>query len=143
MDEVGGHRQEQIPGFAAPSRAHMARFAWDDNFVFAVGIMGLGDAATDGWGNYAELGHQLGELGWVEGLGAVGEGVVGIVVDFDQDAVGACGYGGSSHGRDFVAAAGAVAGVAEHGEMRKLFDYRDGGDVEGVAGIGFKGADAA
>jgi len=53
----------------------------------------------------------LGEGGGFEGLCAVGEGVIGVVVDFDQEAVGAGGYGGSGHGRDFVAATGAVRRV--------------------------------
>ena len=38
---------------------------------------------------------------------AVGPGVVGIGVNFDQEAVGAGGQGGQGHGRDVVAPAGA------------------------------------
>src|SRR4029077_17339119 len=103
----------------------------------------LRHAAADGWGDYAELGHELGEGGGLEGLRAVGEGVVGGVVNFYEQAVGAGGYGGGSHGRNLVAAPGAVGGVGEHGEVRQLFDYGDGGDVERVARVGFEGADAA
>src|SRR5438094_9738236 len=69
--------------------------------------------------------------------------MVGIVVDFDEQAIGASGNGGASHGRDFVTAAGAVRGVANHWQVRKFFDDGDGGDVEGVARVGFERADAA
>src|SRR5260370_20836647 len=66
-----------------------------------------------------------------------------MVVDLEAQACGAGGKGGTSHGRDFVAAAGAVRGVANHWQMRKFFDDGDGGDVEGVARVGFERADAA
>src|SRR5216117_3061979 len=92
--------------------------------------MGSGDAAADGGSDDAQFRHKLGESG-------------GIVVDFDEQAVGASGNGGASHGRDFVATAGAVRGVANHWQMGKLLDDRDGGDVEGVARVGFERADAA
>ena len=81
----------------------------------------LGHAAADGWGDDAELGHELGEIVGMQGLRAVGEGVVGIVVDFDEQAVGACGDGGASHGRNFVAAAGAVGGIGEHRKVARVF----------------------
>src|SRR5260370_4770649 len=66
-----------------------------------------------------------------------------MVVDLEAQAVGAGGNGGVSHGRDFVAAAGAVRGVANHWQVRKFFDDGDGSDVEGVARIRFERADAA
>src|SRR6266849_1078098 len=102
-----------------------------------------GHAAADGGGDDAELGHELGEVSGLEGLRAIGKSVVGVVVDFDEQAVGAGGYGGAGHGRNFVAAPGTVGGVGEHGEMRKFFDYGDGGDVERVARVGLEGTDAA
>ena len=46
-------------------------------------------------------------------------------------------------GGDHVAAAGAVRRVAHHGQMRQLLHHGNGGDVHGVAGGGFVGADAA
>jgi len=76
-------------------------------------------------------------------LRAIGKRVIGVVVDFDEEAIGAGGDSGAGHGRHFVAAAGAVRRIRKHRKMRKFFDDRDGGDVEGVAGVGFKGADAA
>src|SRR6266849_3194054 len=102
-----------------------------------------GHAAADGGGDDAELGHELGEVSGLEGLRAIGKSVVGVVVDFDEQAVGAGGYGGAGHGRNFVAASGAVGGIGEHGQVRELLDDRDGGDVERVACVGFKGANAA
>src|SRR5258708_12581992 len=47
----------------------------------------LRDAAADGWGDDAELAHELRELARLERLRAVGERVVGVVVDFDQQAL--------------------------------------------------------
>ena len=44
---------------------------------------------------------------------------------------------------DELALADAVGGVAEDGEVGELFEDGDGGDVHGVAGVGFEGADAA
>jgi hypothetical protein len=36
----------------------------------------------------------------VEGVGTVGFGMGGVVVDFEEDAVDACGYGGAGQDRD-------------------------------------------
>ena len=66
-----------------------------------------------------------GELGGVDGLGAVGEGVLGLVMDFDDDAVGAAGDGGAGHGQHAVAAAGAVAGVDEDGQVAEALRRRE------------------
>ena len=35
-----------------------------------------------------------------------------------------------------------MRGVHDHGQMAHLLDGRDGGDIQGVAGEGLKGADA-
>src|SRR5271154_5295030 len=105
--------------------------------------MRLGDAAAYGGGDDAEFAHELGELRWIQGLRAVGKRVVWIVVNFDQDAVGTCSDGCAGHGRDFVAAAGAVRGIGNDGKMRQSLDYGNRGDVEGVAKISIEGADAA
>src|SRR5882724_10047181 len=106
-------------------------------------ISSLGHAAADGWGDDAELGHELIEAGRIERLRAVGERVVGIVVDFDEQAVGARGYRGASHCGNFVAPASAVRRIGNHREMRKLLDDGNGCDVERVASVGLEGADAA
>src|SRR4051812_43318110 len=77
----------------------------------------LGHAAAYGGSDDAELGHELIELAGFERLRAVGEGMVGIVVDFDEQAVGAGGHRGTSHGGNFVAASGAMRRVGEHGKV--------------------------
>src|SRR5690242_13502600 len=64
-------------------------------------------------------------------------------MDFDEEAIGASGYGGSGHGGNFIAATGAVRRIGDHREMRKFFDDGDSCDVEGVAGVGLEGTDAA
>ena len=55
--------------------------------------------------------EEVGEVGGKDGLDAVGEGFVGLVVDFDQEAVGAYGYCGAGEGENFVAFAGTVARI--------------------------------
>ena len=69
--------------------------------------------------------------------------MIGVVVDFDEQAIGAGSDRGAGHGRNFVAAAGAVRRIGDDRQMRKFFDDRNGGDVECVARVGLKGADAA
>src|SRR5271163_4541194 len=112
-------------------------------FYLCAGVHALRHAAADGWSDDAELGHELREGFRVEGLRAVGEGVVWVVVDFDQEAVGACGYRGSGHRRDLVAAARAVGWVGQHRQVGKFLDDRDGGDVERVTRVGLERPDAA
>src|SRR5207302_1469593 len=103
----------------------------------------LSEAAAYGWGDDAQLGHELVELAGLERLCAIGESVIGVVVDFDEQAVGARGYRCSSHRRNFVAAPSAVRRIGEHGEMGEFFDDGNGSDVEGVARISLECADAA
>jgi len=43
----------------------------------------------------------------VEGVGSVGFGVGGVVVDFEEDAVDACGYGGAGEDGDELGLAAA------------------------------------
>ena len=101
------------------------------------------DRAVHGGGDDAQRVHELGELLGKERLRAVGERLVGVGMDFDEQAVAAGGNRGARHGGNLVAAAGAVRGIADDGQVRELFDDGDGGDVHGVAGVGFEGADAA
>src|SRR5688500_10114898 len=69
------------------------------------------DAAADGRGDDAELRHQPVELRREHRLRAVAECVVGIVVDLDDQAIGAGGNRGARQLRDHVAAAGAMARI--------------------------------
>jgi hypothetical protein len=105
---------------------------------------GLGrKGPVDGRGDAPHFFHQAGEFFGLERLGAVGEGAVGIGVDFDHEAVGAGGDRGPGHGRHVVPVAGAVAGVADDRQVALGLDDGDGVEVEGEAGRGLEGADAA
>ena len=55
-------------------------------------------AVEDG-GDLLNFGLEFGEFGGEDGLHAVGEGFFGLVVDFDEEAVTADGYGGAVLGR--------------------------------------------
>ena len=93
-------------------------------------------------GDGADFGEEGGEFGGEDGLDAVGEGLLGLVMDFDKEAIGACGYGGAGHGENFVALAGAVAGIDEDGKVAAFFYGGDYGEIESVAGEIGEGADA-
>ena len=83
-----------------------------------------------------DLAHFVGkgdEFLGEEGLHAVGEGLVGLVMDFDEEAIGADGDSGARERQNFVPFAGAVAGIDKDGEMAALFYGRHDGEVEGVA----------
>src|SRR5579863_6773851 len=104
---------------------------------------GLVEVAVEEAGNGADFDQEFGELGRDYGLDAVGEGFFGLVMYFDEEAVGTCGYGGARHGKNFVAFAGAVAGVDEYGEMAAFFDGGNYSEVESVAREIGEGAHAA
>ena len=108
-----------------------------------VDVDAAGEIAADHGGDLLDLVHHGGELVGIDGLRAVGERLFGLVVDFDQDAVGAGGDGGAGHGQHAVAAAGAVAGVDEDGQVAEALDGGNDAEVEGVAGVVGKGAHAA
>ena len=101
------------------------------------------DFAVDGDGDFFQGAHHVFEGFGGDGLGAVGEGVFGVVVGFDDEAIGAGGDGGFAHVGDEVGVAGALAGVDDDGEVADAMDFGDDGQREGVAGVGFEGADAA
>src|ERR1019366_8797817 len=90
-----------------------------------------------------QLTHQLFELLGPQRLRPVGERAVGIGMDFDHQAVGAGGYGGPRHGSHDVAAAGGVRRGGENRQVGQVLDPRDGGEIQGIARVGFEGADAA
>src|SRR5260370_10810164 len=64
-------------------------------------------------------------------------------MDFDEQAISANGYGRARKRQNFVALAGAVAGIDEDGKMAALFHGRNNGEVEGVARKIGECADAA
>src|SRR5437870_4948316 len=67
----------------------------------------------------------------------------GVVVDFEQQTVRARGNRRAGHGRNLVAPAGPVRRVGQNGQVRKLLDYGNSGDIQSVARGRFKGADSA
>src|SRR5712691_8440229 len=91
----------------------------------------------------AKLRHQLAELLGEQGLRSVAERMVRIVMDFDEQTVGAGGHRGARHGCDFVATSGAVGGVADYGQVGELLHHRDGGNVHRVASVSLECANAA
>jgi len=90
-----------------------------------------------------DFGHEVGEFGGEDGLDAVGERFFGLMMDFDEEAVGANRYRGARKGKNFVAFAGAVAGIDKNGKVAAFFHGRDYGQIQGVAGEIGEGADAA
>ena len=54
-------------------------------------------------GDLLDFVDQVGKFEGEDGLDAVGERGFGIVVDFDEEAVGADGYSGTREGENFVA----------------------------------------
>src|SRR5207253_5091289 len=102
-----------------------------------------GDAAADRGSDDAQFAHELRELAGLERLRAVGKRVIRIIVHFNDQAIGTGSDGSAGHWWYFVAAASAVRRISEHRQVRKLFDDRDRGDVEGIASVGFERAYAA
>src|SRR5260221_8314052 len=99
--------------------------------------------AVEDLSDLADFGLEFGEFGGEDGLHAVGEGFFGLVMDFDEEAVAADGYGSAGERKNFVALAGAVAGIDEDGQVAAFFDRGDDGEVERVAGKIGEGADTA
>src|SRR5882762_186048 len=77
------------------------------------------DAAADCLGNQAQFADERRELVGEKSLRAVGDCFVGIGVDLDDDAVGSSGYRSACQRRDQIAAAGAVRGIADDGQVRE------------------------
>src|ERR1700739_3729825 len=96
--------------------------------------MDLVDAAVEDLGDLLDFGLEFGEFGGEDGLHSVGKGFFGLVMDFDEEAVGADGNGGAGERKNFVALAGAVAGIDEDGQVAAFFYGGDNGEVERVAG---------
>ena len=94
-------------------------------------------------GNLADFGEQRGKLVGEDGLDAVGKGFFGLVMDFDEEAIGANGDGGAGKRENFVALAGTVRGIDEDGEVAAFFDGGNDRQVQGVAGEIGEGAHAA
>src|SRR6267143_279200 len=83
-----------------------------------------------------DLAHFVGEddefLG-EEGLHAIGEGFLRLVMNFNEEAISANGDSSSGEWQHFVALAGAVSGIDENGQVTAFFDGGDDGEVKGIA----------
>ena len=69
--------------------------------------------------------------------------MLGIGMDFDDQAISPGRNPGPRDGGNIIRVASAVAGVENDGQVRKVFEDRNGVDIGGIARGGFKGADAA
>jgi hypothetical protein len=87
------------------------------------------DFAVEDGGDLADFADEFGEFSGEDGLHAVGEGLVGGVMNFDKQAVGAYSYCGAGEGQNFMALAGAVAGVDEDRQVAAFFYRGDDGQV--------------
>ena len=122
--------------------------AWGTWYLFSAGGTpatrdGSVEVAVEDQGDLLDFAHECGVFGGEDGLDAVGEGFFWLVMDFDQEAVGAYGYRGSGERENFVALAGAVGRIDENGEVAAFFHGGDDGEIESVAGKIGEGADAA
>jgi len=81
----------------------------------------------------ADFGEEGGEFGWEDGLHAVRESFLGLVMDFNEEAVGAYCDRGAGERENFVAFAGAVAGIDKDRKMAAFFYSGNDGEVQGVA----------
>ena len=78
----------------------------------------------------------------LQGLGAIAQGMGRVVVDLDQQSVGTGGHGAHGQGIYQPALAGGMAGIDDDGQVGQLPQHGDAGQIQGVAGDRFKGADA-
>src|ERR1700687_1120427 len=101
------------------------------------------DGAVEDGGDLTHLVGEGGEFFGKDGLHAVGESFVRLVMDFDEEAIGADSDGGSWKRENFVALAGSVGRIDEDRKVAALFDGRYDGEVERVARKIGEGAHAA
>src|SRR5258708_15782415 len=81
----------------------------------------LVDGAVEDGGDLAHFVGEGDEFLGEKGLHAVGEGFFRLVMDFDEQAIGADGDGGARKRQNFVALAGAVAGIDKNRKMAAFF----------------------
>src|SRR6267142_5710042 len=76
---------------------------------------------------------ELRELFGQDGLNAIGERFVGVVMDFDEQAIGADSDRGSGKWQHLVAFSSAVTGIDKDRQMAALFNRGHHRQIEGVA----------
>ena len=105
--------------------------------------MSVGLVAAGGFDERLDFFHQLGEAVERELLAGVTQRSGRMWMHFDQQRIGSHRDGAFAHGNDEIGAANALAGIDDNRAVGFLFDDRDGGEVECVAGVSLEGADAA
>jgi hypothetical protein len=85
-------------------------------------------------GDLADLAGEFGKLIGNDGLDPIGESFLGLVVDFDEQAVGSHGDCGARERKNLVALAGAVARIDEDGQVAAFLDGGNDRKVQSVAG---------
>src|SRR5579884_3879522 len=101
------------------------------------------DSAIQDGGDLLYLGHQPCELIGSDGLLAVAQGVVGIVMHFYHQAVGSDCDGCASERRNFVALPGSVTGIDQNGKMAQALHCGNNTQIERVTSVIGEGAYAA
>src|SRR3954464_10286986 len=113
---------------------------------------GMGTSSLRSWSGQAlaqqlrvrgDVARVVGEVRRLERLRAVAQRDLGVLVDLDDDAVGADGSGRARQWLDQAAVARRVARVDDHRQVGVELEPRDGAEVEREARGGLEGADAA
>ena len=94
-------------------------------------------------GDAADFVRERREFAGDDGLHAVGERFFGLVVNFDEETVGADGDCGERQGKYFVALAGAVGRIDHDRQMAAALDGRHDGEIQRVARKIGESSDAA
>src|SRR6184192_646890 len=97
--------------------------------------------ALDGLGDLPDPAHEHGELVRLERLRAVRQGLLGLGMHLDQQAVSAGRDPGHRHRLDVLPVSGPVAGIDDHRQVRELLEHRHRVEVEGEARGRLEGAD--
>ena len=92
-------------------------------------------------GDGLQLAHEGLELVGGDGLGAVTQGVLGVVVHLDDQPIRSGGHRRQGHTLHHPRPAAGVGGVYHHRQVGQLLDRQYRRQIQGVAGVGLKGAD--
>ena len=88
------------------------------------------DFAADGLGDRADIPHDFVKGIRRDGLLAVAQCALGIVVDFDHQSVRAAGGSSQRHRPDIAGYAGGVAGIDYHRQVGNLMQHRHGRKIQ-------------
>jgi hypothetical protein len=96
-----------------------------------------------GVGDKGDFVHELYKLVGIERLCTVGEGFIGLVVHFDDQAIGADRSRGPSQGQNHIALAGAMARIHNDGQMAGPLHCGNDAEVKCIARVIGEGAYSA